>query len=755
MATDSQAGKLAVILHADIAGSTRLVQQDEHLAHNRIQNSFHRFRQQIEKYQGRVLELRGDALIAEFERASDAVSAALSFQLNQGAYLEELEDSLKPFVRVGIALGEVVIADKTITGEGVVLAQRVEQLSDEGGLCITSAIHEALPKRMPFELESLGDQQLKGFDESVRVFRVYLVQDQSIPPPQPVPPSGKSLSPRKQVGILATVTLLAIALTIYTMNIDEKLEEAASMERMAFPLPDVPSIAVLPFDNLSDSVEQEYFVDGMTEDLITDLSKISGLFVIARNSSFSYKGKQVKVRQVAEDLGVRYVLEGSVRRVGEQVRINAQLIDATTGGHLWAERYDGILADVFTLQDRVTSRIVDAMSVTLTSQERQVLKSVGTSDVDAHDAYLQGLSFYLRNTPADNAKSESYFLRAIELDPEYKLAYAALAKVYFKGLETEYSRALGIYIRKTALFAYRNLAKSEGAKISDVHVVRARMALIKHQVDLALNEAEQALKISKNDVDAMKVKARALIYSGEYEAGQELAYKIMRQDPVVIAEPLYLIGLSHFALGDYEQAAEFFQRALDNDPATSMYTRLLAAAYGKLGLLEKANQAWQRFRKKWHWPVWIAAEVIYHPFQDDTVLEQLAAGFKAAGVAERPPSRYIRLDRENRLNGLEIKSLLFGQTIYGTDFFDSSSWTQTRDHSGKLLHTGPWFYTGNIIQGDGKSWIEDDRLCDQWFDNEGEVTICVVVYRDSARGEGNFLLVNDQGPHPFRVIAPE
>ena len=271
---------------------------------------------------------------------------------------------------------------------------------------------------------------------------------------------------------------------------------------------------------MSDDPKQEYFADGMTEDLITDLSKISGLFVIARNSSFSYKGQQVKVRQVAEDLGVRYVLEGSVRKVGDPVRINAQLIDAPTGGHLWAERYDGSLADIFALQDRVTTKIVDAMSVTLTPQELEALGSLGTSNVAAHDAYLQGLSFYLRGTPADNAKAKTHFARAVELDPEFKRAYTALAKVYYKGVDVDYAGAMGEYWRGAIFLAYKNLAKIGDANFADAHVVRSRMALYKHQVEAALREAERALDLNGNDVEALKAKAGALIYSGQYAEGR-------------------------------------------------------------------------------------------------------------------------------------------------------------------------------------------------------------------------------------------
>jgi len=323
--------KLAVILHADVVGSTGLVQQHEGLAHQRTAAAFSRFSETIASYGGVTQEVRGDALVAEFERASDAVCAAFFFQAANTEHNKTLTDDIRPEVRVGVSLGEVIIADSTVTGVGVVLAQRVEQLAEPGGVCITGAIHEALPGSMPFHQKSLGEQEVKGFEETVHVYAIRLRDGSELPVPSELP-GAKRRSTTKWLGVAATtVVIVGGGLLVWFQPWAPEFEPA-SVEQMAFPLPDKPSIAVLPFTNMSNDADQEYFADGMTEDLITDLSNISGLFVIARNSSFSYKGQQVIVKKVAEDLGVRFVLEGSVRRVGDEVRINAQLIDATTGG---------------------------------------------------------------------------------------------------------------------------------------------------------------------------------------------------------------------------------------------------------------------------------------------------------------------------------------------------------------------------------------------------------------------------------------
>jgi TolB-like protein/class 3 adenylate cyclase/Flp pilus assembly protein TadD len=767
MAKDSLSGKLAVILHADIAGSTALVQQDEQLAHERIQDAFRRFGETIEKYQGHILELRGDALLAQFERASDAVTAALSFQADHTYHISRLKDDLRPTIRVGIAMGEVVIADNTVTGAGVVLAQRVEQLADPGGLCITAALHESLPRRMPFDLEDLGDQVLKGFDDPVHVYRVELSPGASIPPPQHKSQRKTSQKSWKRIVAIAVVVVMAGG-AAYWFKTQEPKVESASIERMAFPLPDKPSIAVLPFTNMSDDPQQEYFADGITEDLITDISQISGLFVIARNSVFTYKGKVVKVRQVAEELGVRYVLEGSVRRVGNQVRINAQLIDATTGGHIWAKRYDGSLDDVFSMQDQVTAKIVNALSIKLTSQEREDLGSIETSSTAAHDAYLQGLSYYLRNTPADNAKAETHFKRAVELDPEFNRAYTALANVYLKAVNDDYAKALGKYWIINVYLAQKNLAKIGNANFADAHVVRARMALSKHQVKVALREAELALDLSVNDVAASKAKAEALIYSGQYNEGRKIANLVLRLDPAVPADPLYLIGLSHLAEGNYQDAVDYIERAMEHNPETSYFAGPLAVAYVKLGMEKESRQAFNRYLDGWIIKSPLIADVVYYfPFQDEEVLEHLADGFAAVGAREPLLTRYMKLTRKTRLSGQEIKSLLFGRTIRIRDYLSGRSRTQARTVGGKFSQS-----RGSITR-EGNSWIDGDLLCDRWSDDSDEITTCSLIFHSSVKCwtnnkglrrcgnivpteftqsvENGYYMVTDLGPNSFWV----
>jgi len=369
--------------------------------------------------------------------------------------------------------------------------------------------------------------------------------------------------------------------------------EPASLEKMAFPLPDKPSIAVLPFANISDDAQQEYFADGMTEDLITDISKIAGLFVIARNSVFTYKGKAVKVRQVAEELGVRYVMEGSVRRVGNQVRINAQLIDATTGGHVWAERYDGSLDDVLAMQDKITRRIVTALAVTLTGQEQGSRIQAETGNSEAYDAFLRGWERYRQGTPGDLNKAVSYFKQAIELDPGYARAYSALAAVDWKFVANGWWDKNLNPISSLAVEQSRlSLNKAMEHPSALTHQVASeRAAYFYRKPDRALAEAGQAIALDANDPAGHLAMANALLKADRADEAIEAVRTAMRLDPFYPTSYLTRLGQVQFAIGEYEDAAKTLLKATNRNPEDNWIFVYLAATYGQLGKQLEAKQA--------------------------------------------------------------------------------------------------------------------------------------------------------------------
>ena len=617
--------KLAVLLHADVAGSTKLVQRNESIAHARITNAFNRFSAVIESYGGIVHEVRGDALVAEFQRASDAVGASIAFQDANGQNNRQHGDGISPEIRVGISLGEVVIADSTVTGPGIVLAQRVEQLAALGGVCLTGAVHEAIPGRMPFAYTDLGEQSAKGFDDPVRVYAVELKAGEGIPPPD-APVVKASRRHHAWIASAAILTLV-VAGAMASMNWWQDVGVADS-EPSSHALPDTPSIAVLPFTNIGDDPEQEYFADGMTEDLITDLSKLSGLFVIARNSTFAYKGKAVDVRAVAKDLGVRYVLEGSARRAGDRTRINAQLLDATTGVHLWSERYDREVGDIFALQDEVTQRIVAALHVKLSEQEGRALVHAPTDNIEAYDHYLRGSQFISRATKESMVSARQMFKRALELDPNYAGAYASMGSTHWFDWIFQWRKGPESLMRSFEL-AQKALALDDSLAMA--HRNMGQVLIWQKRNEDAIAAVERAIGLEPNQAYSHTWLAFVLNFSGRPAEAIESVQKAMRLNPKDPFFQLFTLGFAYSLTGQYDEAIATLKRSMSRHPQFLPNHTELTFAYAQLGRSKEAKaQAAEilRLNPKFSLETWAKRL----PFNDPSVLEGHVNALRDAGL---------------------------------------------------------------------------------------------------------------------------
>ena len=577
MAKDIQSGKLAVILHADVVDSTQLVQLDEYLAHERIQKTFNRFSETINRFSGRILELRGDALLAEFDKPSDAVAATLAFQSSHVEFLETIEDNLKPGIRVGIAMGEVVIADNTVTGAGVVLAQRVEQLADAGGLCITAAIHEALSKRSAFDLQDIGEQALKGFDYPVRVYRVGLGAGASIPNPGQSASVQKPNTTRPATLVLSVVVLISTAAFLSWYQPWQAREEPPSAGNMVLPLVDKPTIAVLPFENMSSETEQDYFANGMTEDLITDISKISGLQVIARHSTDPYRELDKDARDVGKELGATHIIEGSVRKAGNTVRITIQLVDATDGKHVWAERYDRELRDVFAIQDEVVGEIITALSLQLTPEEARRVAKRDTENLEAYDQFMRGRQQEAFFTRDSFVEAQKHYEKAVALDSGYAEAWARLAQIHalngqFGWVDDFLSanqRALSLVEKSLNLDPDNAFVRYGYSRIL------ARESIGQH--DRAIEEAKKAIELDPNFADAYAWLGQLYILTGQAQKTPLQITLAMRVNPNFPFWYDYTFGYAHYFMGEYETAAEYIELAVDRNPNV-YFTRLAYAA---------------------------------------------------------------------------------------------------------------------------------------------------------------------------------
>lgn len=581
---------LAVILHCDVIGSTALVQRDERKAHRRITDALSHFARVIVAYGGTAHEVRGDALVAEFGRASDAVCAALAFQNENAEVNRMIEDEVRPDIRIGVALGEVVIADRTVTGSGVVLAQRVEQLCPAGGVNITGAVHEALPRRLPLAFERLGEQALKGFAEPVSVYSIRVPQGSDVPPPAPSS-SNRHASANWSTRVATSIAILAVA-GIAALGVFLNSEEAPSVDAPPTGARgERPSIAVLPFDNLGGDPEQGYFADGITEDLTTDLSRISGLFVVARNSSFAYRGHSVDVRKVAEALGVRYVLEGSVRRVGDQVRINAQLIDGVSGGHIWADRFDGGMSDVFELQDEVNKRIVEALSVNLSNDEREQLESIETTNPQAYDTLLRGLQQYQRFTPEGIREARRLFKLAIEQDPNYARAYANVALTYGTDVNINLTRDREHAIAEGLKYVEKAIALD--ADIPQVYSTRSVLYLSQRKYDAAIESARRTVELLPDYSDGHAILAFVHSFAGNLEEALAAIRRAKEIDPQYSYIFLAVEGRILYLLKRYEEARVVLEESVSRNPAFPLGQMTLAATYAALGRKDDAEWAIQ------------------------------------------------------------------------------------------------------------------------------------------------------------------
>ncbi len=574
--------RLAVILHADVVGSTRLVQLNETTAHRRIQDAFRRLSRTISKYNGITHEIRGDALVAEFDRASDAVEASVAFQGENARFNATLKDDIQPSLRIGISLGEVVFADNTVTGEGVVLAQRLEQLAERGGVCIQGAIHEAVPKRLPFAYLSLGEQEIKGFSEPVRAYSVTLKSGQAIPAPEPRARPSRApadSTKRRQIAVALIACLVIAGAVLAWLRPWQPREEPAAVEQMAFPLPAQPSIAVLPFNNMSGDPGQEAIADGFTESLITALAQMPELFVISRNSTFTYKDKPVKAKQVAEELGVRYVLEGSIQREGQILRVNAQLIDALTGHHLWANKYDRDVSAMFAVQDELVRKIFTALQVKLTAGEHGRVWQQGTDKFEAYLTWLEGWKHYRKSTKDDNAIARQLILKAIDMDPDWAMPYTTITWTHWKDIYNGWSDAPDESLKLAEESAQKALALDE--TYPGVHAALAAVEGIKGDLDQAIAYNEKAVALGPNISVYQAILGENLDLAGRSDEAIALLKKAMRLEPTY--PPWYLgsLGDAYTSAGKYEDAVNAYEQFLK---------RRSESTWGYVGLI--VNHMW-------------------------------------------------------------------------------------------------------------------------------------------------------------------
>ena len=586
----------------------------------------------IEQYCGRVVDSPGDNLLAEFVSVVDAIECAADIQKKLKSQNEELPETRRMAFRIGVNLGDVIQDGDRIFGDGVNITARMEGLAEAGGICISGTAYDHVKNKLHFGYEFLGKQKAKNISDPVRAYRVLTRPEDAGTLKYKVKRDDPKHRRRVRLVIIAILVAFIAGMVVWKHQMDKKGRKPPIVRLLekhrALKLPDKPSIAVLPFTNMSGDIEQDYFSDGITEDLITDLSHISGLFVISRNSVFTYKGKAVKVEEVAKDLGVRYVLEGSVRRVRDQVRITAQLIDAKTGHHVWAERYDRDMKDIFALQDEVTGKIVEALAVNLVADEHARLTKKDTDNLGAYDLVLRGSAHFRRHTKESNELARAMFAQAVQLDPNYTAAYEGL--VWTRLMARMYGWSDDPKLLDDALELGKK-AVSLDKSSPQGHVILGHVYLWKKLHEEAITEFEKAVSLNPNDADALSSLGGALVFSGLPEKALGYIEKAIRLNPNYPEYYIFNLGQAFFQLKMYEEAVMALRKSIIKNPNFMPAHYVLAACYGHLGKQEFARAKAEEVKRMIPgFSVKVSSEIL--PFKDEDDFEHFAEGLRKAGL---------------------------------------------------------------------------------------------------------------------------
>lgn len=538
--------KLSAILAADVVGYAALMEKDEAGTFDRLRTGRKElFEPEIEKHHGRIFKLMGDGLLAEFTSVVDAVECAVALQRGLAERNGTFPEDQRIQVRIGINLGEVIVEGDDRYGEGVNVAARLEHLADPGGICVSGKVAREVEKKLALTFASMGDQQVKNMAEPVAAYRVVL---------DGVSPGGRTPAP--------------------------------------LALPSKPSIAVLPFQNMSGDPEQEYFAEGVVEEIITALSRLRWLFVIARNSSFVYKGKAVDIRQVARELGVHYVLEGSVRKAANRLRITGQLVEGEAGTHVWAGKFEGALEDVFDLQDRMTESIVGAIEPSVRGAEIERARRKRPDKLDSYDLYLRALPHAVANTPTDGDQALQLLNEALRLDPNYAAAHAYAAWCH----QQRFRNGLLPEDRAAALRHAEAAIRGGMDDPQALSIGAFAQALITHDLANAIKLLDQALEMNGNSALTLRFLSQLHAFSEQYDRAVEHALKALRLSPIdpMNSTPYLALAVASYFTGRFGEAVGFSTSAIQANPGFSLPYAFLIASHIKLAHLDTARAAAQR-----------------------------------------------------------------------------------------------------------------------------------------------------------------
>lgn len=633
MTTQEVKRKLTAILSADVKGYSSLMGKDEEgtlrtlNAHKEVMAGF------LQHHRGRVVGTAGDSILAEFASVVDAVRCAVEIQEELKDKNKELPDDRQMEFRIGINLGDVIEEGEQIYGDGVNIAARVQSLADGGGICISGIVYDQVKNKLTLGYEYLGKQNVKNIVEPVRVYRVLMEPKVCISMASRWKRVGVNYWKRIHPVFKVLIALAAVANVFWQfyphLRPSRPPVEGVSKEKKGISLPDKPSIAVLPFVNMSEDPKQEFFSDGITEDIITALSKVPMLFVIARNSTFTYKGKAVKVKQISEELGVQYVMEGSVQRSANRVRITAQLIDALSGHHIWAERYDRDLEDIFALQDEVTRNILTAMQVKITEGEQALYRDKGIRNLNCYLKLLEAKNYANRFDIEGNNMARRMGEEALVLCPESSSVYGLLAITHMMDYWLGSGKSPQESIEKAIELAQKAIALDDAYAQS--HGLLSFLYSIKREYEKAITEGRRAVALDPNGADVYAWYAISLNFAGKPEEAIPLFQKAIRLNPFGPTWYFFNLGNAFLFMDRSEEAVSAYKKALQRSPDNLLAHVLLASTYSMMGLEKEARaEAAEVLRINPKFSLDYFAKSL--PFKDQKVTNNLIDALRKAGL---------------------------------------------------------------------------------------------------------------------------
>ncbi len=729
--------RLTTIMAADIAGFSRLVGLDEEntLAAQRAHRT-ELIDPLLEKFGGRVANTAGDSFLIEFPSAVEAVRCVLALQEGMAERNAPLPEDRRITYRVGINVGDVVAEGEDLLGDGVNVAARLESLAPPGGTILSRTARDQVRDRLQLDLADLGEIPVKNIARPVRAFQLLRPGETAIRISRQT-----RLRQRFLLAAAFTVLMVLIAFGLYWQNWSGGVGSRDSQTAAVTPS-DKPSIAVLPFTNIGGDPNQDYFADGLTDDLIIDLSKIAGLLVIARNSSFTYKGRAVDVKDVARELGVRYVLEGSVRRMQNRVRVNVQLIDGGDARNLWSVRYDRKTGDIFALQDELIKNIIAALQVKLSGEEKSQVSRLPTSNLEAYDFYLRAEQIAYRAEPESVIEALSLYERSITLDPQFADAYAGFGRVAVDALMYSISHNLPAAVARKSAYGAAGKALEIAPDLSRGYSVLALLQMLDGEHDAAGKSARKGVSFSPNNSDAHLTLALVLVYAGRQQEALDSIEKVLKLNPKPPKHVHEYHALVLYMNRDYEDSLDAISR-IGEDARSEFGIEALAMSNARLGNFDAARQAVQRHLKRWPVQSLKFYEIAYSHHRRKEDLAHRLEGLKIAGYPLWPFG--FKGDQSRQLRGKAIDKILFGRT-----------WT------GKLQGVGTFFQfvdlKGSVIervatrQIVGTAVRKADLLCLEFPALVLGRPACGPVYKNITDGDASeFTYVNALGIKRFSI----